>query len=77
MSERHQTTLSRLHEIGERQDYHGHIDAEFLEEIAQLPFLNHYHANIFYDESNNQNDGMSFFQDETNDLIRRIIEYYC
>ncbi len=77
MSERHQTTLNRLSEIGERQDYYGYFDAEFLEEIAQLPFLNQYHCNIFYDEANNQNDDMPFFQDETNDLIRRIIEYYC
>ncbi len=73
MDEEHRITIARLAEIGYRDDYCGYLDNEFLEELAQLPFLSAAQTNIFYDEVNNQNYGMPFFQTETNALLRHII----
>jgi hypothetical protein len=73
MDEQHLETLDKLKEIGIRDDYYGTIDAEFLEEIVLLPFLNEQQRNILYDDINNLHDGLSFFQDATNKLLRILL----
>lgn len=72
MDEQQLEIVERLKEIGVQDDYFGIVDAEFLEEISTLPFLNQRQKNILYDDINNQKDGMSFFQDNTNELLRYL-----
>ena len=73
MDEQHIETIEKLKEIGIRDDYYGIIDAEFLEKISELPFLNEIQRNILYDDINNLHDGLSFLQDNTNELLRRLL----
>lgn len=76
MDEEHQEIVNRLIEIGTKDSYYELIDAVFMEEISQLPFLNQDQQNVFLDEANNINYGMPIFQEETEELIRQIIEHY-
>ncbi|MCB8999320.1 MAG: hypothetical protein H6540_04530 [Bacteroidales bacterium] len=65
--------LEKLREIGIREDYYGIVDTEFLEELTLLTFLNERQRNILYEDINNMHDGMSFFQDATNKLLRQLL----
>ncbi len=73
MDEEHQETINRLIEIGTKDTYAELIDAVFMEEISQLPFLNQDQQNVLLDEVNNINYGMPIFQQETDELLRHII----
>lgn len=73
MDEQELEILERLKEIGIRDEYYDYVDAEFLEEIVLLPFLNEKQRNILYDDINNLQDGMSFLQDNTNELLRKLL----
>jgi hypothetical protein len=72
MDEEQKLTCLKLIEIGNQDDYYGLVDIEFLEELTLLP-ISMVDKNIFYDEIINQRDGFSFFQDDTNFLIRRLV----
>jgi hypothetical protein len=72
MDEEQKLTCQKLLEIGNQDDYYGLVDIEFLEELTLLP-ISMVDKNIFYDEIINQRDGFSFFQDDTNFLIRRLV----
>lgn len=73
MDERHMDIIKRLKEIGIRDDYYGIVEDEFLEEISELPFLTVKQRSIIYDDINNQREGFCFFQDNTNELLRRLL----
>jgi len=72
MDEQDVEIIEKLREIGIREDYYGIIDTEFLEELTLLTFLSEKQRNILYEDINNMNDGMSFFQDATNKLLRQL-----
>lgn len=72
MDEQDLETLERLNDIGIREEYYDYVNAEFLEDLTLLPFLNETQRNVLFDDINNLHDGMSFFQEETNELIRQI-----
>jgi hypothetical protein len=69
-------TLERLKDIGLQKDYFKFVDLEFLEEISELPFLTDVQRNYLYDDIINIKDGMSFFQDETNELLRNLVNKF-
>jgi len=65
-------TCSKLQEIGLQNDYSEFIDADFLEEISNLP-LNQHEKVILMDDVANLRYGMTFLQERTNQLIRLIV----
>ena len=69
-------TLERLKEIGLKEDYSELVDSELLEELSNLPNLTDAHRTILENEIINILDGMSSFQNETNDLLRYLISRY-
>jgi len=73
MDEQQTKTFEKLMDIGLKDDYYGLVDAEFLEEISELPFLNKAQRNILEDDVNNLHDGMSILQDNTNKLLRQLL----
>lgn len=73
MDEEQLGTLERLKEIGIQKDYFKFIDSEFLGEISNLPFLTDVQRNHLFDDIINIKDSMSFFQDETNELLRNLV----
>lgn len=73
MDEQQLETLEKLKEIGIQDNYYDFVNIEFLEDLTLLPFLNEQQRNVIYDDINNLNYGMSFFQDETNKLLRQIL----
>lgn len=73
MDEQDLEILEKLREIGIQEDYYGIVDTEFLEELTLLTFLNETQRNVLYEDINNMHDGMSFFQDATNKLLRRLL----
>ena len=64
----------RLRDIGMQDDYFEHVDAEYLEDISNLPWLNQYERNILHDDVINLWNGYSFLQDKTNQLLRNLAE---
>jgi len=64
----------RLRDIGMQNDYFEHVDAEYLEEISNLPWLNQYERNILHDNVINLWNGYSYLQDKTNQLLRNLAE---
>jgi len=64
----------RLRDIGMQNDYFEHVDAEYLEEISNLPWLNQYERNILHDDVINLWNGYSYLQDKTNQLLRNLAE---
>jgi hypothetical protein len=64
----------RLRDIGIQDDYCAYVNAEFLEEISNLPWLNQYERNILHDDVINLWNGYSFLQDNTNQLLRNLVE---
>lgn len=65
-----------LLEVGIRDDYSDVVGVDMLHELLQVPFLNKKQRNIFENEIENMRIGMSFFQNETNEVIGRIAQYY-
>ena len=65
-------TCLKLQEIGLQNDYSEFIDADFLEEISNLP-LNQSEKVILMDDVVNLRYGMTFLQERTNQLIRLIV----
>ena len=61
LDEEHFELIEKLMDIGIQENYYEYVDAEFLEDLVSLPFLNEQQRNILYDEINNLNDDMSFF----------------
>jgi hypothetical protein len=76
MDEEQLEILDRLKEIGLQDDYYDFINSDFLEEISTLPMLTDKQRNYLYDDIINIKDGMSFFQNETNDILRHLISTY-
>lgn len=76
MDEEQREILDRLKEIGLQEDYYEFINADFLEEISTLPVLTDKQRNYLYDDIINIKDGMSFFQNETNEVLRHLITMY-
>lgn len=72
MNEEQIQTCLKLQEIGLQDDYFDFIDADFLEEVSNLP-LNVREKNILVDEVVNLREGLPFLQSKTNDLIRKLI----
>jgi hypothetical protein len=72
MDEQLKETCLRLQEIGIHDDYYQLVDADFLEEISNLP-LNQHEKIILMDEVINQRNGMAFFQESTNILIQKVV----
>jgi len=66
-------TCLRLQEIGIQDDYSELVDANFLEEISNLP-LNQHEKVILMDDVVNLRYGMPILQDKTNDIIRQLIQ---
>jgi len=66
-------TCLRLQGIGIQDDYSELVDANFLEEISNLP-LNQHEKVILMDDVVNLRYGMPFLQDKTNDIIRQLIQ---
>lgn len=64
----------RLRDIGKQDDYFEYVNADFLEEITLLPFLNQTERNILYDDIINLRDGFGFLQDSTNQLLNSLLE---
>lgn len=73
LDEEQMEVFDRLMEIGIRDDYYEYVDADFLEEIVLLPFLNEQQRNVLYDDINNLHHDMSFLQEDTNKLLRRLL----
>jgi hypothetical protein len=76
MDEEELEILERLKEIGLQSDYYDFVDSDFLEEISTLPVLTDKQRNYIYDDIINLRDGMSFFQNETNGILRHLISTY-
>lgn len=66
-------TCLRLQGIGIQDDYSELVDANFLEEISNLP-LNQHEKVILMDDVVNLRYGMPILQDKTNDIIRQLIQ---
>jgi hypothetical protein len=73
MDEQLKETCLRLQEIGIHDDYSQLVDADFLEEISNLP-LNQHEKIILMDDVANLRYGMPILQDKTNDIIRQLIQ---
>ncbi|MFW5700926.1 MAG: hypothetical protein ACOCWM_04475 [Cyclobacteriaceae bacterium] len=67
--------INKLLKTGIKPCYFNIFDEAFLESILQLPFLKEMEKSIIETEIINLRDDFSFFQDETNSLIRKIIGY--
>ena len=74
MDEYEMEICQRLRDIGMQDDYFEHVDAEYLEDISNLPWLNQYERNILHDDVINLWNGYSFLQDKTNQLLRNLAE---
>ncbi len=72
MDEQLKETCLRLQGIGIHDDYSQLVDADFLEEISNLP-LNQNEKIILIDDVANLRYGMTFLQDRTNHLIQTIV----
>lgn len=72
MDEQLRETCLRLQEIGLQDDYSELIEADFLEEISNLP-LNQHEKIILMDDVVNLRYGMPFLQERTNQLIQTIV----
>jgi|GEM_PF-6406372 len=68
--------LEKLVEIGIKKDYFDFLDSDLLGDIVKLPFLNREERDYLETEIMNINYGMSFFQDEANELLKEIIRKY-
>ena len=64
----------RLRDIGMQDDYFEHVDAEYLEDISNLSWLNQNERNILHDDVINLWNGYSFLQDKTDQLLRNLVE---
>lgn len=64
----------RLLAIGILEDYFSHVSVDFLEEIANLPMLYQEERSILYDDVVNLNSGFTFLQEQTNVLLRNLVE---
>lgn len=73
MDEQLKETCLRLQEIGIHDDYYQLVDADFLEEISNLP-LNQHEKIILMDDVANLRYGMTFLQERTNQLIQTIVK---
>lgn len=70
----HIELMKQLVEIGVQDDYYGVIDNITLEEVSQLPFLeNSKEQNYLLDEVLNMQEGYSFFQPTTNEILKELI----
>lgn len=69
-------TLERLKEIGLQEDYSELVDSELLEELSNLPNLTAAQRSILEEEIVNIQDGISSFQNETNELLRYLISKF-
>lgn len=67
-------TCHRVLEIGLQDDYYEHVDADFLEDISNLSWLNQSERNILFDDIINLRSGFSFVQGNTNQLLRNLVE---
>lgn len=65
--------LDQLKEIGIQDDYYEYINAELLGEISALPILSQNQKNWLEEDVVNLNYGMSFFQPQTDAIIRFLI----
>jgi hypothetical protein len=72
--EHHYETISRLQRIGLRNNYFKYVDASFLEDISELPFLSDEEITILLDDISNISVGYNYLQDETNKLLRQIVD---
>lgn len=75
MAEEHIETMERLREIGIREDYFEYLTVDLLAKISKLPFLTQVHRNWLEEDIMNVNYGMSFFQPETDKLLRWLVQY--
>ena len=66
-------TCSKLQDVGLQDDYSQFIDADFLEEISNLP-LNQHEKISLMDDVVNLRYGMPYLQDKTNDVIRQLVK---
>jgi hypothetical protein len=66
-------TLNRLREIGLQDNYYSHVNAEFLEEISELPSLSQQQKNLLYDDIINLQEGYNFLSPETNNFLRNLV----
>lgn len=60
--------------VGFQEDYYALVNAEFLEDISNLPMLYQEERDVLYDEVVNLNSGFTFLQDKTNALLRNLVE---
>ncbi len=67
-------TCHRVLKIGLQDDYYEHVDADFLEDISNLSWLNQSERNILFDDIINLRSGFSFVQGNTNQLLRNLVE---
>jgi hypothetical protein len=75
MDEEHIETMERLKEIGVQDDYFEYVNVDFLSEISDLPFLTQVQRDWLEEDIMNINYGMSFFQPETDKLLRWLVQY--
>lgn len=75
LDEEHIETLEQLKEIGIQEDYFEYVNVDFLAEISDLPFLTQVQRNSLEEDIMNVNYGMSFFQPETDKLLRWLAQY--
>lgn len=75
MDEEHIETMERLKEIGIQDDYFEYVNVDFLAEISDLPFLTQVQRDWLEEDIMNINYGMSFFQPETDKLLRWLVQY--
>jgi hypothetical protein len=74
LEDQHLETIERLQKIGIQEDYDEFIDADFLEEIAELPFLSDEQRDILFDDTVNLRVGCNYLQSRTNELIRHVLD---
>lgn len=67
--------INELSDVGYQEDYSGMIGSDFLGELMNLPLLES-EANQLTQEIINLQDGMLHFQQETNEIIRKLLERY-
>jgi hypothetical protein len=68
--------IEKLVDIGSHEDYYGKIDQVTLERISQLPFMQKTkEQNLLLDEVLNIREGFSFFQPESNKLLKEMISF--
>lgn len=75
MEDEHIEIMERLKEIGIQDDYFEYVDVDFMAEIIQLPFLTQVQRDWLEEDIMNVNYGMSFFQPETDKLLRWLVQY--